>query len=80
MSRIIGSVMYSAAATDRCTNAVRGAQLGETKGGASAHSRGPIGRVVISVDKEVLPRWMRGKLLRNHHLPTLRHGAVHPPH
>jgi hypothetical protein len=58
--------MYSAAATDRCTNAVRGAQLGVTKGGASAHSRGPIGRVVISVDKEVLPRWMRGKLLRNH--------------
>jgi hypothetical protein len=30
---IIGSVMYSAAATDRCTNAVRGAQLGGNKGG-----------------------------------------------
>jgi hypothetical protein len=25
--------MYSAAATDRCTNAVRGAQLGGNKGG-----------------------------------------------
>jgi hypothetical protein len=40
MSYIMGWVMYSAAATDRCTNAVRGAQLGVNKEGrAAAHTR-----------------------------------------
>jgi hypothetical protein len=37
--------MTPAAAAARCTHAVRGAQLGVTKGGASAHTLGAIGRV-----------------------------------
>jgi hypothetical protein len=45
MNYIMGWVMYSAAATNRCTNAVRGAQLGVNKEGrAAAHTRRPIGR------------------------------------
>jgi hypothetical protein len=41
--------MCSAAATDRCTNAVRGPQLGVNKEGrAAAHTRGPISRAQLS--------------------------------